>query len=239
MYRNCSNLQAWVENKYDLRIIHTNLGFPLLKKLAEFDKNALISLKEEIAYRVEEIGYKAFKIHENIINKFFTNEEKSILITQTKQQIFSILEENQYDHKKYSPYSIFLNKFCSKEEKELLLISLKESIINKIKDRYTAFDIHSFLIRNCTLCKGVFSKLGYKCTTCTQFSNFDLRLRIIIPKEKFEDLKVGHLSFQTLLRLYGSLKTIKTYNYWKKEKLCQKIFPTKINNFENYPTLKG
>ena len=81
MYRNCSNLQAWVENKYDLRIIHTNLGFPLLKKLAEFDKNALISLKEEIAFRVEEIGYKAFKIHESIINKFFTNEEKSILIS--------------------------------------------------------------------------------------------------------------------------------------------------------------
>ena len=29
----CSNLQAWVENGYDTRILHRNLAFPLLKRL--------------------------------------------------------------------------------------------------------------------------------------------------------------------------------------------------------------
>ncbi|MFX1392338.1 MAG: Rab family GTPase [Promethearchaeota archaeon] len=31
----CSNLQAWAENKYDSRLIHRNLAFPLLRKLTE------------------------------------------------------------------------------------------------------------------------------------------------------------------------------------------------------------
>lgn len=30
----CSNLQAWVENHYDTRLLHRNLAFPLLKELA-------------------------------------------------------------------------------------------------------------------------------------------------------------------------------------------------------------
>ncbi|MFX1237046.1 MAG: hypothetical protein ACFFAS_03805 [Promethearchaeota archaeon] len=31
----CSNLQAWVEHGYDARLIHSNLAFPLLKRLCE------------------------------------------------------------------------------------------------------------------------------------------------------------------------------------------------------------
>lgn len=31
----CSNLQVWYEYNYDTRLIHSNLAFPLLKKLAE------------------------------------------------------------------------------------------------------------------------------------------------------------------------------------------------------------
>ncbi len=30
----CSNLQAWVENNYDTRLLHKNLAFPLLKELS-------------------------------------------------------------------------------------------------------------------------------------------------------------------------------------------------------------
>ena len=31
----CSNLQVWAEQDYDTRFIHSNLAFPLLKKLTE------------------------------------------------------------------------------------------------------------------------------------------------------------------------------------------------------------
>ncbi len=71
----CSNIQAWYENNYDLRIIHTNLGFPLLKRLCECgDKKALGTMKDEIFLRVEKGGYKAFKILESYMT-FLTPEE--------------------------------------------------------------------------------------------------------------------------------------------------------------------
>jgi hypothetical protein len=52
-FGHCSNLQAWVENEYDTRILHRNLAFPLLKELAKAgDPNARKVFKEEIAKRI-------------------------------------------------------------------------------------------------------------------------------------------------------------------------------------------
>lgn len=50
----CSNIQAWVEHDYDTRLLHTNLAFPLLKKLADVgDSYAKRVFKEEIVLRLE------------------------------------------------------------------------------------------------------------------------------------------------------------------------------------------
>ena len=51
-WAHCSNLQAWAENDYDTRLLHSNLSFPLLKKLTEVgDVKASKVFKEEIAQR--------------------------------------------------------------------------------------------------------------------------------------------------------------------------------------------
>ena len=48
----CSNLQVWFERNYDTRVIHSNIAFPLLKKLSESgDIVALRVFKEEIVKR--------------------------------------------------------------------------------------------------------------------------------------------------------------------------------------------
>ncbi|MBA7476718.1 hypothetical protein ES707_12112 [subsurface metagenome] len=48
----CSNLQAWWELDYDTRVLHSNLSFPLLKRLTEVgDAKAKKVFKEEIAKR--------------------------------------------------------------------------------------------------------------------------------------------------------------------------------------------
>jgi len=50
----CSNLQAWYEHNYDTRILHSNLAFPLLKRLSKCgDPLAIKVFKEEIALRFE------------------------------------------------------------------------------------------------------------------------------------------------------------------------------------------
>jgi hypothetical protein len=49
----CSNLQAWVENNYDTRLLHRNLAFPLLLKLAQVgDPTAKKVFREEILKRI-------------------------------------------------------------------------------------------------------------------------------------------------------------------------------------------
>ncbi len=48
----CSNIQAWVENDYDTRLLHRNIAFPLLKKLSiAGDIKAKKLFKDEIAER--------------------------------------------------------------------------------------------------------------------------------------------------------------------------------------------
>ena len=49
----CSNISAWVENHYNVNILHTSLSFPLLIRLSYLgDIKAKIALKEEIAERL-------------------------------------------------------------------------------------------------------------------------------------------------------------------------------------------
>lgn len=73
----CSNLRAWVENNYNTNLLHSNLSFPLLKKLTEVgDKKARNVFKEEISKRLQS-GY--FPVIRYLINEgydeYLTREE--------------------------------------------------------------------------------------------------------------------------------------------------------------------
>lgn len=72
-----SNLQAWAENNYDTRLLHSKLAFPLLKTLVEAgDIKAKKVFKEEIAKRMIS-GYPNvlnYLINENYL-EFLDKEE--------------------------------------------------------------------------------------------------------------------------------------------------------------------
>ncbi len=51
-WAHCSNMQVWAENGYDMRLLHSNLAFPLLKRLMEIgDPLAKKLFKEEVVKR--------------------------------------------------------------------------------------------------------------------------------------------------------------------------------------------
>lgn len=88
----CSNLQVWVEHGYDTRLLHSNLAFPLLKKLVEAgDPLAKKVIKEEIAKRFESRNpsVQKFLINEHYL-QYFTIDELNIL--------FQIYLENNADY---------------------------------------------------------------------------------------------------------------------------------------------
>lgn len=113
----CSNLQAWYEHGYDTRLLHSNLAFPLLKKLMDVgDPLAKKMFKEEVARRFES-GYPAVigYLYEQNFFHVLTDEEKTTLI---KANFTSLLEALKFYS--YIPKSdLFLNIF-----KELKLLGI-------------------------------------------------------------------------------------------------------------------
>jgi len=78
----CSNIEAWAENDYNTCILHSNIAFPMLKKLAEVgDPIARRVFKEEIAKRFE-MGDEKFRFNLKALGylKFLTKEELQTLL---------------------------------------------------------------------------------------------------------------------------------------------------------------
>ncbi len=90
-----SNIQAWAELNYDTRLLHSNIAFPLLKKLTDVgDPNAKRVFKEEIARRFEsgEKNVIHYLIIENYLDYLDMEEAKS-LIQDFKERIEDELRE--------------------------------------------------------------------------------------------------------------------------------------------------
>lgn len=85
----CSNLQAWYENDYNTRLLHSNLAFPLLKKLTEAgDLLARKVFKDEIA--------KRYNSGIENVRKFL--EKGNYLRFLTKEEFYSLIDTgNEYE----------------------------------------------------------------------------------------------------------------------------------------------
>ncbi len=122
----CSNLQVWREHNYDTRLLHSNLAFPLLKKLTDVgDQIAKRVFKEEIAKRMES-GHKSvvtYLISENYLN-YLNDEELEIVLINLK---ISIAREFS---KKYKEILDEVDLNCLLD---LLLDNIKDSKVLKLK----------------------------------------------------------------------------------------------------------
>ncbi|MBN1469356.1 MAG: leucine-rich repeat domain-containing protein [Fusobacteriaceae bacterium] len=81
-WAHCSNLQVWDEHDYDTRLLHSNLSFPLLKRLTEVgDERAKRVFHEEIARRLAS-GHRNV-VHYLIVRgylEFFTQEQRDTVL---------------------------------------------------------------------------------------------------------------------------------------------------------------
>ena len=105
-WAHCSNLQAWAENSYDTNLLHSNISFPLLKKLTDKgDFTAFKVFKEEIAKRLEAKS-------SSVINYLYENNFVNYL---NRDEFWNIFGED--------------GEVLSKIEQEIR----KHKLINKIK----------------------------------------------------------------------------------------------------------
>lgn len=137
----CSNLQVWAEYNYDTRLLHSNLAFPLLKRLTEVgDSIAKGVFQEEICKRFEShnpstmiyllrnqyISYLTEEQKKDLLNRWMKEDLNNAMILlhshnymkEFGEQYNSILNQNllQYTDRLKKDflereYPIFLGKF--------------------------------------------------------------------------------------------------------------------------------
>lgn len=96
----CSNLEIWVENNYDTRLLHSNISFPLLRKLADIgDPLAKRVFKDEVLKRIDS-GYEnviKYLLIEGFISSNYFNKEELETIYEIIGNDFldKIIEENE------------------------------------------------------------------------------------------------------------------------------------------------
>ena len=98
-WAHCSNLQVWVENEYDTRLLHRNLAFPLLKKLSDLgDPMATRVFKEEIAKRFASGHHSVIQylLEEHYLD-YLTPEEIKTMIEDLNSEMVDYVEYNQED----------------------------------------------------------------------------------------------------------------------------------------------
>ena len=81
-WAHCSNLQAWADNGYDTQILHSNLAFPLLKRLTEVgDTLAKEVFKKEIIERFRDgnqLSVMTFLVKEGYLDYLSWDESTSL-----------------------------------------------------------------------------------------------------------------------------------------------------------------
>jgi len=123
----CSNIQVWAESNYNTKLLHRNLAFPLLKKLAELgDPIAKRVFKEEVAQRF--LSFYLPVIHFLFFNNyldFFSEEELELLFHKLKlhnELLFSFIKpvlmiKGYIKHNlTIEEFGVYLKKFISDSE---------------------------------------------------------------------------------------------------------------------------
>lgn len=157
----CSNIQAWYENDYDTRILHSNLSFPLLKELSNFDLKAKRKFKEEIALRIEEGNVNTIPfLMSRVYLSNFSSEELDVITKNIKYdndyKSYEILEKLYYNGSKEA-LNIMIDRLIDgkTEYPEItygMLLKLDEGKLEIIYDKLSKKDdLHSSLYVICLI----------------------------------------------------------------------------------------
>ncbi len=122
----CSNIEAWYENNYDTRILHRNLAFPLLRRLAE----AGDQLAKQIF--IEEIGKRFESGYPSVIH-YLMNEGYLQYLNKAE---LSALDISEIKYRNSSFWEKLIELYLSKQLVDNALIATKRIMkMERIKSR--------------------------------------------------------------------------------------------------------
>lgn len=190
----CSNLQIWTENDYNTNLLHSDLAFPLLKKLTEAkDSKAKQVFKKEILKRLNS-GYTPVIAYlaGNGYLEHFSEEELIQIFRGIDFESFSY----PYKYEKLKFIRDIFENFPSCLKSELMPIFKKE--IAKHLISIAAEDSNSNDYNYYTLMLIDENYLDYLNDDELNMCIYELKENL--PLERFEELKDDQIFFRTRLR---------------------------------------
>lgn len=143
-----SNLQAWYENKYDSGLLHSNLAFPLLKKLVEVgDILAEKVFKKEIIRKFEESEKNLFvkTIDYLIMQKYLEylkEEEMDAISFILRNLLYNLAKNNEYE-KTLFLLEIYILNYLNKEDLKFLFENVEINFFNTILESVKNVDANT------------------------------------------------------------------------------------------------
>ena len=223
----CSNLQTWAEYNYDSRLLHKNLAFPLLKRLASMgDIKAKKVFKVEIATRICEgnkrvfnylvdEGYLDYLSFEEILSTLLEEDGVfiSILDKLIKKEMRNDICDYEFEHLKV----VTGPKSCKKNKNKKKHMDLLSKEYDNIRDSFT------FIIKNRKVEDIDLS--GYFDTF--QFEEFPETITNLIYLERI------NLSGNKIKNIPYSIKNLKNLRKINLSNNYLKEFPKSLTNLEN------
>jgi hypothetical protein len=201
----CSNLQVWAEQDYDTRFIHSNLAFPLLKKLTEVgDLRARKMFKNEIGKRFEmgPDSVRQFLALEGYLDYLTREEMWDILPNQSEVRILRAIEKEVGAEL----------KLRSNEVEELVWGKEPNQLAFSIKDTY-AMEIAFLNFKNLPALKwqkifALLSKLTSLRGLYLSHNNLTTIPDDIRHLKSLEVLKLDHNEIEEIPELIGDLEKL-------------------------------
>ncbi|KKL95433.1 hypothetical protein LCGC14_1854630 [marine sediment metagenome] len=142
-WAHCSNLQAWYENNYDTRLLHSNISFPLLKKLTEVgDVKAKKVFKDEVGKRFVS-GYVP------VMAYLFKEEYLDCL---TPEEFSTLLDEIDYSILNLNELLIYFKDFLFWEHSLQFLIRIKAEFKDYFSKNPIYIDFAEFILDRSEFC---------------------------------------------------------------------------------------
>ncbi|MGQ4876027.1 MAG: hypothetical protein ACP6IY_18330 [Promethearchaeia archaeon] len=209
----CSNLQTWAEHDYDPRLLHSNLSFPLLKKLADVgDPKAKYIFKEEIIERIEEGNFiTVYSLYNKGNFRYFNLEELQIISDNIIEKIIDSVINNKRNMQNLSSNITFdllngLERLGIKKAGHIFI----EKLIKRIGDNNPSA-IH-LLLKN-----GYFKYFNLENLKTLSKKTIAYLINLIEEKCNNNDLTIDYELLFFLLKKLKELGIVKAKDILKKE----------------------
>jgi len=236
----CSNIQVWYEQDYNTKLLHSNLGFPLLGALAKAgDTQAQKVFKEEIAERYNTGGESTRKFLRNMkyLDYLSIEEFLSLIENENEREAITILRVLHPHIERRNFGGVVLNDNIDIKKGKIIRLCLSGLELRKVPEIVRELKSLEFIDLSYNLLENLPDWISeLKELKELEISNNSLKElpEAIGEMESLEKILACNNNLKLLPESIGNLKKLKKLELYENQ---LKKIPSSIGNLSNIKTL--